>query len=85
MRQYWGNFFLGLKYFFSHPVCNVLHDMLQALLGFAQLHVIDMDTIDVSNLNRQFLFRSVSTSCSLPLTHNCSCASLSLLNWFLRC
>lgn len=38
--------------------CEVLKNLV--LMGFAELEVIDLDTIEISNLNRQFLFNKES-------------------------
>lgn len=38
--------------------CEVLKNLV--LMGFSELEVIDLDTIEVSNLNRQFLFQKES-------------------------
>ncbi|OCF35672.1 ubiquitin-like 1-activating enzyme E1 B [Kwoniella heveanensis BCC8398] len=45
--------------------CELLKNLV--LVGFADIEIIDLDTIDLSNLNRQFLFRKPDISKSKAL------------------
>ena len=39
----------------TRAVCNLVKNIV--LTGFGDITLLDLDTIDLSNLNRQFLFR----------------------------
>lgn len=56
------NYVSGQKYlfhdFFAHVcLCPVLSVKNIVLTGFGKITLLDLDTIDLSNLNRQFLFK----------------------------
>lgn len=48
--------------------CELLKNLV--LTGFGEIHIVDLDTIDLSNLNRQFLFRQEHIKKSKALVSN---------------
>lgn len=51
--------------------CEVLKNL--AMCGVGDVHVIDLDTIDVSNLNRQFLVRRIYLLLIHPFSFMLNC------------
>lgn len=47
--------------------------MIGLAAGEGEVIVTDMDTIEKSNLNRQFLFRPSDVTVSMPFKHICMC------------
>jgi ubiquitin-like 1-activating enzyme E1 B len=58
--------------------CELLKNLV--LTGFSNLEVIDLDTIDVSNLNRQFLFRKQHVGQSKSIIANAAVKSMNPFN-----
>lgn len=46
--------------------CELIKDLM--LLGYGEIHIVDLDTITLSNLNRQFLFRQKDIDKSKAIT-----------------
>lgn len=61
------------RYFLNPVKLNVVKDVV--LTGFGKITLLDLDTIDLSNLNRQFLFRKKDVKQSKALV----CSSRSWL------
>lgn len=57
--------------------CELLKNLV--LTGFGEIHIIDLDTIDLSNLNRQFLFRQEHIKKPKALVRQYRCTDL---DWF---
>ncbi|KAK6461939.1 hypothetical protein DFJ63DRAFT_206297 [Scheffersomyces coipomensis] len=58
--------------------CELLKDLV--LTGYGQIHIVDLDTITLSNLNRQFLFRKTDIDKSKSLTVANAVQSFNYLN-----
>lgn len=56
--------------------CELLKNLV--LTGFGEIHIVDLDTIDLSNLNRQFLFRHEHIKKSKALVCLSASAALSV-------